>query len=214
MGCCCCCGSVGFEVRGRTGSPFPTGTRFWCSAAVGLLTVDPVLKPVCLRGGGGGGAASDWVGLESSLIGFLPTLAGRVDGSKGGGSFLGVVLDAEDERRAETLTCSNGEVDMLEKDDKRDSDLGTLTQSGSSVGAYGLVGRFGLRIVIYAGLSGLGGLMCERAIFPFSSHHFWRSELDGGRPGSIASYPIKSSSSNSSVARFAVSPPTSTLRRS
>jgi hypothetical protein len=64
----------------------------------------------------------------------LPTLAGRAEGSYGGGSFLGAELDADDESNVEWLTCSYGEVDMLEKDDRRDSDLGTLTQSGSSVG--------------------------------------------------------------------------------
>ena len=36
---------------------------------------------------------------------------------------------------------------MLEKDDSRDSDLGTLTQSGSSLGAYGLDGLLGLSMV-------------------------------------------------------------------
>lgn len=63
-----------------------------------------------------------------------PTLAGRADGSYGGGSFLGAELDAEDERSIEWFTCSYGDVDMLENDDSRDSDRGTLTQSGSSDG--------------------------------------------------------------------------------
>ena len=140
--------------------------------------------PVCLRGGGGGGVCEPFV---SSLICSRPTLAGRADGSYGGGSFLGTELDAEDESSIEWLTCSYGEVDMLENDDKRDSDLGTLTQSGSSVGIWGFVGRFGFRMVCDAGFSGFGGLMDDLAILPLSSHHFWRSELAGGRPGSMAS---------------------------
>lgn len=123
----------------------------------------------------------------SSLICSLPTLAGRADGSNGGGSFRGTELDAEDESSIEWLTCSYGEVDMLENEDRRDSDLGTLTQSGSSVGTWGLVGRFGFRMVCDAALSGLGGLMDDFAILPLSSHHFCRSELAGGRPGSMAS---------------------------
>jgi hypothetical protein len=121
------------------------------------------------------------------LICSLPTLAGKADGSNGGGSFLGIELDAEDDSSMEWLTCSYGEVDMLENDDRRDSDLGTLTQSGSSVGRWGLAGRFGLRMVCDAGSSGFGGLMEDLAILPLSSHHFWRSELAGGSPGSMAS---------------------------
>ena len=103
---------------------------------------------------------------------------------------------------------------MLENEDNRDSDLGMLTQSGSSVGTYGFDGRLGFIMVWNAGLSGFGGLNEDRGILPFSSHHFWRSELAGGSPGSMASYPIRSSSSDSSVARLAVSPPTSAFRRS
>jgi len=114
----------------------------------------------------------------------------------------------------EWFICSYGDVDMLEKEDRRDSDLGTLTQSGSSVGTYGLDGRLGFRIVCCLGFSGFGGLMEERAILAFSSHHFCLSELAGGRPGSIASYPMRSSSSVSSPAKLAVSPPTSDFRRS
>jgi hypothetical protein len=117
----------------------------------------------------------------------LPALAGRAEESKGGGSFLGIELEAEDESNMEWFTCSYGDVDILENDERRDSDLGTLTQSGSSVGTWGLAGRFGFRMVCDAGLSGLGGLMEDRAILPLSSHHFWRSELAGGSPGSMAS---------------------------
>lgn len=36
---------------------------------------------------------------------------------------------------------------MLENEDRRDSERGTLTQSGSSVAVNGFDGRFGLRIV-------------------------------------------------------------------
>jgi len=61
---------------------------------------------------------------------------------------------------------------MLEKDDSRDSDRGTLTQSGSSVGTWGFVGRFGFRIICDVALSGFGGLIDDLAILPLSSHHF------------------------------------------
>jgi len=76
---------------------------------------------------------------------------------------------------------------MLEKDECLVSVFGIVTQSGSSIAAYGFDGLLGFNMVVYMALSGLGGLMVERAILPFSSHHFWRSELAGGSPGSIAS---------------------------
>jgi hypothetical protein len=75
---------------------------------------------------------------------------------------------------------------MLENDDKRDL-LGMLTQSGSSEGLNGLCGLLGLRIVSVEAFMGFGGLMVERANFPLSSHHLCRSELAGGRPGSMES---------------------------
>lgn len=59
----------------------------------------------------------------------------------------------------------------------------------------------------------LGGVAVDRAILPFSNHHFCRSELAGGRPGSIESYPIRSSSSVSSAVRLAVPSPTSAFLR-
>jgi len=82
--------------------------------------------------------------------------------------------------------CSYGELDMLENEDSLDSARGMLTQSGSSVGLNGFDGRLGFSIVEKP-LAGLGGATTDRAILPLSSHHFWRSELAGGRPGSMAS---------------------------
>jgi hypothetical protein len=70
---------------------------------------------------------------------------------------------------------------------------GTVTQSGSSVGMYGFDGRLGFGIRPCC-----GGLRADRAGCPLSSHHFLLSELAGGKPASIESYPIKSSSSVSS----------------
>lgn len=70
----------------------------------------------------------------------------------------------------------------------------------------------------FDGLFGFGvapscmGLMSDRAGLPLSSHHFLLSELAGGKPGSIESYPIKSSSSVSIVGALAVEEPTSARR--
>jgi hypothetical protein len=44
-------------------------------------------------------------------------------------------------------------------------------------------------------------MMGMRSDVPLSSHHFLRSELAGGRPGSMLSYPNRSSSSDSSSPR-------------
>ena len=98
--------------------------------------VDPRAPiPVCLRGGGGGGGVSDLPFFPSSLSCNRPIFAGRFDGSNGGGrGLLGAEFDAEVESSIEWLTCSNGDVERLEKEESLDSDLGTLTQSGSSVG--------------------------------------------------------------------------------
>lgn len=98
--------------------------------------VDPrAPMPVCLRGGGGGGGVSDLPFFPSSLSCNRPTFAGRFDGSNGGGrGLLGAEFDAEVESSIEWLTCSNGDVERLEKEESLDSDLGILTQSGSSVG--------------------------------------------------------------------------------
>jgi len=95
----------------------------------------PLARPVCLRGGGGGGGPSACIVASSSLICILPILTGTEEGSNGGGSFLGPELDADAESIMEGLTCSYGDVEMLENEDKRDSDRGIVTQSGSSVGA-------------------------------------------------------------------------------
>lgn len=87
--------------------------------------------------------------------------------------------------------------------------LFTSTQSGSGEGVNGLLGRLGL-----GKWSLLGACTLDRAGRPLSSHHFLRSELAGGRPGSTLSYPNRSSSSVSSIAAPAearVSPTTSFL---
>jgi hypothetical protein len=85
-----------------------------------------------------------------------------------------------------------GAIDLV--DCCRDAFIrGTVTQSGSSVGVYGLEGRLGFRIAPCC-----GGLRADRAGCPLSNHHFLLSELAGGSPASIESYPIKSSSSVSS----------------
>lgn len=101
---------------------------------------------------------------------------------------------------------------MLEKDESLDSVLGTVTQSGSSEGIKGFGALLGFRMADWPGPLGRGAETSERAIFPFSSHHLWRSELAGGRPGSIASYPINSSSSVSSPSKSVAGPPTSAFR--
>lgn len=111
-------------------------------------------------------------------------LPGIPDGSKGGGSFLVIRFVADDERSLGAETCSYGEVDTLEKDDSLD--LGTLTQSGSPVGVKGLGALLGLSIAAWPS-GAVGCLMSTLACCLFSNHHFWRSELAGGSPGSIAS---------------------------
>lgn len=84
---------------------------------------------------------------------------------------------------------------------------GTVTQSGSSVGIQGLEGLEGFGMA-----SLLGGRIVDLAGRPFSNHHLLRSELAGGRPGSMESYPISSSSSVSSLRELATVPPTSAFR--
>lgn len=76
---------------------------------------------------------------------------------------------------------------MLENDDNLESARGTVTQSGSSDGAQGLGWRLGLRMVDVDPSIAFGGVNVDWACFPFSSHHFCRSELAGGKPGSMAS---------------------------
>lgn len=84
---------------------------------------------------------------------------------------------------------------------------GTVTQSGSSLTVYGFDGRFGFGTAPFC-----GGLKADRAGWLLSNHHFRLSELAGGRPGSIESYPMRSSSSVSSVFVSAVVEPTSKRR--
>jgi len=66
----------------------------------------------------------------------------------------------------------------------------TSTHSGSGLGVNGLLGRFGFGEWLLD-----GGSTRAFAGKPLSSHHFLRSELAGGSPGSMLSYPSKSSSS-------------------
>lgn len=80
---------------------------------------------------------------------------------------------------------------------------GTVTQSGSSLYVYGFEGRLGFGTAPLC-----GGSSSDLAKLLLSNHHFLLSELAGGRPDSIASYPIKSSSSVSSSGEFAVVDPT------
>jgi hypothetical protein len=58
----------------------------------------------------------------------------------------------------------------------------------------------------------VGGLTKDLAGIPLSSHHFLLSELAGGSPGSIASYPIRSSSSDSKSSPFVTGWPTEARR--
>lgn len=95
-----------------------------------------------------------------------------------------------------------------EKEPSRDPARGTETQSGSSVAAKGFEGRLGFSTIDF------GATTSDCAILPFSSHHLCRSELAGGRPGSMASYPIRSSSSDSPRSRATPGCPSSAFRRS
>lgn len=139
--------------------------------------------------------------------------------SKVEGSFLGTELEAEVDKRVEWLMCSYGELEILdENDDSLEFALGIATQSGSSVALNGFDGRLGFRITVAYSLPPfieVGGATVDLAIFPFSSHHRCWSELAGGSPGSIGSYPMRSSSSSeSSGSSVAAVCPTSALRRS
>lgn len=78
----------------------------------------------------------------------------------------------------------------------------TSTQSGSGDGVNGLLGLFG-----FGKWSFEGGWTRERAGSPLSSHHFLRSELAGGSPGSTLSYPSRSSSSLSPSSKPPSAPP-------
>jgi hypothetical protein len=110
-------------------------------------------------------------------------------GFKGGGILRVPLVEFEFEFRG---FGGGGAIDLV--DCCRDAVIrGTVTQSGSSVGVYGFEGRLGFGITPCC-----GGLRAERAGCPLSNHHFLLSELAGGSPASIESYPIKSSSSVSS----------------
>ena len=111
------------------------------------------------------------------------------DGFKGGGILRVPLVDLEFEFRG---FGGGGAIDLV--DCCRDAVIrGTVTQSGSSVGVYGFDGRLGFGITPCR-----GGLRADLAGCPLSNHHFLLSELAGGSPASIESYPIKSSSSVSS----------------
>lgn len=100
--------------------------------------------------------------------------------------------------------CSYGELEILENEESLELDLGIATQSGSSDGVNGFEGRLGFSITVEFPLTDFGGPTVDLAILPLSSHHLCRSELAGGKPGSIGSYPIRSSSSSeSSLSRLA-----------
>jgi hypothetical protein len=188
-----------------------------CFVGMAFGGASAMLAPVWRLGGGRGGAVSLlWLCplACSSLKLIRPILVDKDAASCGGGSFLGAGLEAEPDRNTEWLICSYGELEMLENELSLDPPLGTATQSGSSVGVKGFEGRLGLSIAVELPLLVFGGAIPDCAILPFSSHHLWRSELAGGRPGSIASYPIKSSSSESSRSMLDPSCPMSALRRS
>lgn len=89
----------------------------------------------------------------------------------------------------------------------------TVTQSGSFVLPNGFDGRFGLS-TIGCPFRPFGICTLAFAGCLLSSHHFCRSELAAGRPGSTASYPNRSSSSDSPPsAMCAVVSPISAFRR-
>lgn len=158
----------------------------------------------CLRGRGGGGVL-----LASSGTFARPTFAGSEEESYGGGSLLDAGVPAVD-IAAGLLTISYAELAKLDWDCLED-DRGTDTQSGSSVRENGFAGRLGLSTLDMS-LAPAGGVMPTRADWPCASHHFWRSELAGGSPGSIASYPIRSSSSELSSSSMDVASPISAFR--
>lgn len=109
-------------------------------------------------------------------------------------------------------TFSYGELDRLlaTPGEARDTD----TQSGSSVLGNGFDGRCGFRL-IGCPLRPVGMGMCARAVCLLSSHHFCRSELAAGSPGSSDSKPMRSSSSVSrSPSTEPPVSPSSALRRS
>lgn len=172
----------------------------------------PIAAPPRRGGGGAGGSDEPPTALRGTGSAFFmgPTFAGRSAGLYGGGSLRpGPALLA-------VSSCfgmgifSYGELERL---DTPGDALDTDTQSGSSVILNGFDGRFGFSATgCPFRLLGMG--ICARAGCLLSNHHRFRSELAGGKPGSIASYPIKSSSSVSSPsATLAVVSPSSAFLR-
>jgi len=92
------------------------------------------------------------------------------EGLKGGGSFRGMVFVV--------VVLLLAVFDLCGRFVEVEFDI----QSGCDVGVKGLERRSGFSI-----RSVFGGWILERAGRPLSSHHFRRSELAGGRPGSIES---------------------------
>ena len=164
----------------------------------------------CLRGRGGGGVSRAGVLLASFAAFARPTFAGSEEGSYGGGSRLEAGVPADVDIVAGLLIISYAELAKLDWD-CLEEDRGTDTQSGSSVSEKGFAGRLGLSTLDMS-LPTAGGVMPTRADWPCASHHFWRSELAGGSPGSMASYPIRSSSSELSSSSKDVLSPISAFR--
>lgn len=106
-------GLLFFTNDGRTADATESELVIGNGVGVGMLTgfrgngivvvvdepVPPI--PVCRRGGGGGGGPPLLLSANSSAICTLPNLAGNADGSYGGGSFLGVELEADDDSSME-----------------------------------------------------------------------------------------------------------------
>jgi hypothetical protein len=115
-----------------------------------------------------------------------PKVGGVVEESEDAGKgLLGVVAGPDVENIMDILMCSYGELDRVDTD-MRDGDRGTDTQSFSSLDVNGFDDLLGLSAMGMPSLS-LGGATSDRADLSLSSHHFCRSELGGGRPGSIES---------------------------
>jgi hypothetical protein len=148
--------------------------------------VDATLAVDLLGGGGGGGPMSFLRFLSTSFDRLLgPEKGGVEDEREDAGYGLRFVPGPDVENMVDMLMCSYGELDSVETD-MRDGDRGTDTQSGSSPGVKGFDDRLGFRAIGMPSRS-FGGTISALACLSLSSHHFWRSELGGGSPGSIES---------------------------
>lgn len=171
---------------------------------------DTGIDPCLLGKGGGGTSRADGDLPSSSDVVVRPCFPGNAAGSNGGGSLLVLAVPADVDKAAGLLIISYAELAMLDWD-CLEEERGMDTQSGSSVGVNGLAGRFGLSTLLIP-FPVTGGVMSTRADCPFASHHFCLSELAGGRPGSMASYPMRSSSSELSSSTILVLSPNSAFR--